>query len=314
MTLPSPPSERRLFGAIEAGGTKFVCAVASGPQHILERAVFPTRNPVQTLDQVCGFFREASARQGALAGLGIGSFGPVDIDPASAAYGHILDTPKPAWSGTDVLGILERELGVEAVIDTDVNCALLGEAHFGAGRSIANLVYITIGTGIGAGIMINRRVVYGASHPEIGHVLVPKHPNDKDFPGNCPFHGDACIEGLVSGPAIEARFGVQASELPVDHPAWELIADYIGSLCCNLLLTVAPDRIILGGGVMQQAHLHPLVRQALGRKLNGYIRPGKNLLPGQAFIVPPELGNRSGIEGALMLVEQRLLRTEAVKA
>lgn len=314
MTLPSPPSERRLFGAIEAGGTKFVCAVASGPRYILERAVFPTRNPNQTLDQVCGFFREASARHGALAGLGIGSFGPVDIDPASDRYGHILDTPKPAWTGTDVLGILKRELGIEAVIDTDVNCALLGEAHYGAGRSIANLIYVTIGTGIGAGIMVNRRIVYGASHPEIGHVLVPKHPIDNDFPGHCPFHGDMCIEGLVSGPAIEARFGVRANELPVDHPGWDVIADYIGSLCCNLLLTVAPDRIILGGGVMQQAHLYPRVREALSRKLNGYLQLGKNLLPGQAFITAPELGSHSGIEGALILVEQRLARAEAIKA
>lgn len=290
-----------VFGGIEAGGTKFVCAVGSGPERILERAVFETRAPQATLADVTAFFRSAGQRHGPLAGLGVGAFGPVDIDVRSPGYGHILDTPKPGWAGTDIVGTLASALGLPVAIDTDVNCSLMGEARWGAGAGYSNLVYVTIGTGIGAGIMINDRIVYGASHPEIGHVFVPKSDDDRDFAGNCHFHQDRCIEGLVSGPAIKARYGKSADELAQDHSAWVLVANYIAVLCGNLLLTVAPERIILGGGVMTQKHLYPMVSAALQRNIAGYVDFGRNREPGHDFIVSPGLGSDSGICGALAL-------------
>ena len=297
MTLVKSP----LFGGIEAGGTKFVCALAADPADILEHAVFPTKDPQSTLTDVTNFLRDAAARYGKLCGLGVGAFGPVDIHPESKRYGHILETAKPHWTGCDILGILQDQLNVKALIDTDVNCALLGESRYGAGRGLSNLVYMTIGTGIGAGIMIDGRIVYGSSHPEIGHMFIPKDIRDHGFSGNCRFHGDQCAEGLVSGPAIKKRFGVAASELAEDHPGWDLIADYISVVCCNILLTVAPDRIILGGGVMQQDHLYPRVREAVLRRLNGYVAVGSKLAKDQVFIDAPGLGDQSGIKGALAL-------------
>jgi fructokinase len=295
------PEAQKIYAGIEAGGTKFVCAVGSGPGDILEKQVFATRSPDETLKDVIGFFRLAQARHGDLSGLGIGTFGPVNIDPRSPGYGHILDTPKPGWAGTDLLGILGTALKIPVCIDTDVNCALMGEARWGAGKGFRNLVYVTIGTGIGAGVMVEDRILYGASHPEIGHVFVPKSADDQGFAGNCQFHRDPCIEGLVSGPAIKARYGLAADALSPDHPAWPLVANYIGVLCGNLLLTVAPNRIILGGGVMKQTHLYPLVRSALERNMAGYIDIANASDPATAFLCAPGLGDDSGICGALAL-------------
>ena len=308
----APGVEPEVFAGIEAGGTKFVCAVGCGPDRILERAVFETRAPQATLAEVTAFFRQARQRHGPLSGLGVGSFGPVDIDVRSPGYGHILDTPKLGWAGTDIVGTLAKALGIPVAIDTDVNCSLLGESRWGAGAGYSNLVYVTIGTGIGAGIMINDRIVYGASHPEIGHVFVPKSDDDRAFIGNCHFHQDRCIEGLVSGPAIKARYGRSADELAQDHPAWVLVANYIAVLCGNLLLTVAPDRIILGGGVMSQKHLYPMVRAALERNIAGYVDIGRNREPGHAFIVSPGLGADSCICGALALAASSSRQTAKV--
>lgn len=298
---PSGFEKPQIYAGIEAGGTKFVCAVGSGPDAILERQVFATRSPDETLTDVIGFFRRAEAQHGPLSGLGVGTFGPVNIDPRSSGYGHILDTPKPGWAGTDLVGILRAALRTPVCIDTDVNCALMGEARWGAGKGFRNLVYVTIGTGIGAGVMVDGHILYGASHPEIGHVFVPKSPDDHDFAGNCRFHQDRCIEGLVSGPAIKARYGIPADALGADHPAWALVANYVGVLCVNLLLTVAPDRIILGGGVMKQTHLYPLVHAALVRNMAGYIDIRDGTDPGTAFLCAPGLGDDSGICGALAL-------------
>ncbi|PZO04979.1 MAG: fructokinase [Alphaproteobacteria bacterium] len=301
---PFPQTSRakpKVYGGIEAGGTKFVCAVGSGPDSVLDRAVFETRAPEATLADVIAFFQGAAQQHGPLSGLGVGAFGPVNIDPRSPGYGHILDTPKPGWAGTDIVGMLERALGIAVAIDTDVNCALMGEARWGSGMGYSNLIYVTIGTGIGAGIMVNDRIVYGASHPEIGHVFVPKSADDVGFGGNCQFHQDRCIEGLVSGPAIKARYGKSADELSEDHAAWDLVANYIAVLCGNLLLTVAPDRIILGGGVMNQKHLYPMVTAALGKNIAGYVDIGRNRDPRHDFITSPGLGADSGICGALAL-------------
>lgn len=296
-----------LFGGIEAGGTKFVCALGTTPEDIRERAVFPTTDPEETLARVISFFNAATSRHGEMSGLGIGSFGPVEIDPASRRYGQILETPKPKWTGTDILNILQAELDVKALIDTDVNCALMSEARSGAGAGLLNLIYITVGTGIGAGIMIDGKVLYGTSHPEIGHMFIPKATKDHEFTGNCRFHADQCAEGLVAGPAISKRFGMPASDLAEGHPGWDLISDYIAVVCCNLLLTVAPDRIILGGGVMQQSQLYPRVREAVSRRLNGYVRLGPERGEGRDFIVAPGLGSESGIKGAIELA-QRITR------
>lgn len=303
-TTPDGLARPGLYAGIEAGGTKFVCAVGSGPDDIREREVFATRTPDETLNDVIDFFRRARAHHGRLLGLGVGTFGPVNIDPRSLGYGHILDTPKPGWAGTDLVGILRTALQMPVCIDTDVNCALMGEARWGAGKGFRNLVYVTIGTGIGAGVMVEDRVLYGASHPEVGHVFVPKSSDDQGFAGNCQFHQDRCIEGLVSGPAIKARYGLPADALPPDHPAWSLVANYIGVLCGNLLLTVAPNRIILGGGVMKQTHLYPMVSAALDRNMAGYIKIRGETDPETAFLSAPGLGDDSGICGALALAAQ----------
>ncbi|MFQ5564282.1 MAG: ROK family protein [Parvularculaceae bacterium] len=292
---------RPLFGGVEAGGTKFVCAVGAAPDDIIEHETFPTSAPEETLVDVCAFFRKQMKKYGPLRAIGVGAFGPVDINPLSQTFGRILSTPKAAWRNVDILNRLSDALNCPVAIDTDVNCALYGESRFGAGRDSDNLAYITIGTGVGAGLMINRTIVYGESHPEVGHIFCPKRPEDENFPGSCPFHGDRCFEGLTAGPAIMARWGMSASHLPPDHPGLRTIAHYISLLCLNILLSFSPARIILGGGVMKQSRLYPLVRAALCENLCGYCGARKGLGDFGEFIVPPELGDASGVAGALAI-------------
>ena len=288
-----------MLGAIEAGGTKFVCGIGSGPDDLIT-ASFPTSTPEITLSGVVDFFRAHKAQN--IQAIGIGSFGPVDLDPTSDAYGHITSTPKPGWQNFDLAGSIHRALGIPVKFDTDVNAALLGEARWGAARGLSEAVYVTIGTGVGAGIMTYGRVVHGMVHPEIGHLHLP-HDRERDpFPGTCPYHGD-CLEGLTCGPAMQARWGQPALTLPPDHPAWPLEAHYLALAAMNLTVTISPFRIIWGGGVMQQKQIFPTMRSEFARIMNGYIRRPQVLDHLDLFLQPPALGNRAGILGALVLAE-----------
>ncbi len=288
-------AKRPLLGGLEAGGTKFVCAVGTGPDDIRALERFPTTTPEETLGRVINFFRRQPEP---IAALGIGSFGPVDPDPSSPTYGYITTTPKPGWAHTDVAGTLRRALSVPVAFDTDVNAAALGEQRWGAGRGLHTFVYLTIGTGIGGGVIVNGHRHHGHQHPEIGHLFVPRLPGD-NRPGHCPFHGN-CLEGLASGPAIAVRWGRPAPELPADHPAWDEVAHYLAFGLANLILTLSPQRLILGGGVMHQTHLFPRIRRHVATCINGYVA-----LPDlDTFIVPPALGDRAGVLGALALAEE----------
>ena len=290
-----------IWGAIEAGGTKFVCAVGSGPDH-LQEVRFPTAAPQETLERALEFFREHHARE-KLAAVGIGCFGPVDPDPASPTFGAITNTPKPGWAHTDISGIIGNALGVPIGFDTDVNAAALGEYRWGAARGLDTFIYLTVGTGIGGGGMVGGRLLHGMLHPEMGHIPI-SHDRQRDpYEGFCPYHGD-CLEGLAAGPALEGRWGKSAEDLGVDHPAWELEAHYLGLGLAVFICTLSPRRIVLGGGVMQQPHLLALVRQELRQTLNGYVQTPEILEGIERYVVPPGLGARSGILGALALAQQ----------
>jgi fructokinase len=294
-----------LWGGIEAGGTKFVAAIGTGPDEILAEDRFPTTTPAETLARTIGFLREQVARFGQLAAIGVGSFGPVDPDPASSQYGFITTTPKPGWKHTDVVGPLRAAFNVPVGFDTDVNGAVLGEARWGAARGLANAVYFTIGTGIGGGAIVNGKLAHGLVHPEMGHMLLRRDPARDPYRGHCPYHGD-CWEGLAAGPALEERFGVKAETFGLDHPAWTLEAHYVAQALLNVICVLSPERIILGGGVMGQTHLFPLIRSEVQTLLNGYVQHDAILKGIDDYIVPPGLGTRSGILGAFALAEQAL--------
>jgi fructokinase len=289
-----------LFGGIEAGGTKFVCGFGTGP-HDLTTARFPTTSPDETLASVIGFLkREAGA---GLRAVGIGSFGPVDLDRNSATFGYITSTPKPGWANCNLAGAVEQALGVPTGFDTDVNAAVLGEAEWGAGRGLSDLLYLTVGTGIGGGAIVGGRVMHGLVHPEMGHIRVPHDCTRDPYPGVCPYHSD-CLEGLASGPAMKERWGTPAEQLPPGHAAWPLEAHYLALAVANLALTLSPQRIVLGGGVLRQAHLFAPIRDEFLRVLNGYVRHPALARRMDEYIVPPELGGRAGILGALVLARQ----------
>ena len=292
-----------LFGGVEAGGTKFVCVVGSGPDDIRGEARFPTTSPAKTLGEVLQFFREQQAKHGPLAAIGVGSFGPVDLHPGSARFGFITSTPKAGWANTDVAGPLRRELGVPVAFDTDVNAAALGEWRFGAARGLDTFVYLTVGTGIGGGGLVGGRLMHGLVHPEMGHVRLPHDTRVDPFPGSCPFHGD-CLEGLASGPARAARWGRPAETLPTEHAAWALEAHYLALALVGFVCTLSPQRLVVGGGVMEQPQLLPLVRRELKALLNGYIQAPEVLDDIDGYVVAPALGGRSGVVGALVLAEQ----------
>ncbi|MFT3791511.1 MAG: ROK family protein [Rudaea sp.] len=294
-------SPHSLYGAVEAGGTKFVCALGEPGGRLVAEASFATTTPDETLARVADFFVEARVRHGAVAAVGIGSFGPVHVRRGAPQYGRIARTPKPGWEGVDILGEISRGACAPAAIDTDVNVALLGEARHGAGAGCDDVVYVTVGTGIGAGLMANGRIVYGFAHPEVGHMHVPKLAEDAAFAGVCAFHGDRCIEGLASGPALRERWGTGAENLPPEHHGWTLQARYLAALCVNLLVTCAPRRIILGGGVMMQAHLFARVRMSLCELLNGYLDFAAYGIGLDELVVPARLGGRAGVVGALEL-------------
>ncbi len=286
-----------LFAAIEAGGTKMNCAVGTGPGDIRRRTRIATRHPDETLPEIAAFFAEAVAEFGPVGGLGLATFGPVDLDPASPTYGYVFAGTKPGWGDTDILGPLTNQLGCPAAIDTDVNGAALGEARWGAGQGFESIVYFTVGTGIGGGFVQGGRTRQGLTHPEMGHVLVRRHPDDS-YPGICRFHGD-CAEGLASGPAISNRLGAPLDELRDDHPFRAILADYLGQLCAQTVFMLSPQRIILGGGVMNAGGLHTPVTEAMRRYLAGFIPHPR--LNGDDYLVPPALGDDAGIAGAFAL-------------
>jgi len=291
----------QFFGAVELGGTKINVLIANAQIEIVNKMVFPTLTPAETISEIIEFFKTTIETQAIkLNGIGIGSFGPLDLNPESKTFGYITSTPKPGWQFVNIKGEIESGLGVKAVIDTDVNAAALGEYFFKPALTINNLVYITIGTGIGAGFIINKKLVHGLVHPEFGHIRIPHDLRIDPFPGICPFHRD-CFEGLASGPALTERWRMPSNEIPKEHVAWELEGEYIAYAVANLICTVSPEKIILGGGVMHRHYLYDIVRSKTANILNSYIR-SKYLEESIAdFIVPPRLKSDSGLIGALCL-------------
>jgi fructokinase len=283
--------------ALELGGTKTVAAVGTVEGVVHEEIRFPTTTPKETLTHAVTWWKQ---REVALGGgvLGVGSFGPIRVRREAPDYGVMLATPKTGWMGFPVVDFLsESLLGMEVRVETDVNAAALAEAKIGAAAGHADMAYITVGTGLGAGILTDGRLVHGAVHPELGHVRVPRHPGD-DFPGCCPYHGD-CLEGLASGPAIHQRWGSEAKDLAVDHPAWDMEAWYLAHGILTLCAVTCPDIVVLGGGVPQADGLHDRVTHWLLKLSNGYYEAAEK----QGFVVKPKLGQQAGIVGALMLAK-----------
>ena len=280
------------YGLIEAGGTKFVLGVAEADRTIIARERIPTTTPAETLGAAVEWF---AAQGGPYAAFGIASFGPLALDAASPDYGCVRPTPKPHWSGASLIAPFQQRFGVPVAIDTDVNGAALSEAMWGAGAGLGSVLYLTIGTGIGGGFCSDGQLLRGLSHPEMGHIRMPRHPEDLDFAGTCPFHGD-CLEGLACGPAVIARWGCSLSELPAGHPGKRIIAWYIGRALATFQTVMEPARIVLGGGVTATEGLLDLIR-AEALAANGGYTVGKI----DALIVPPGLGNNAGLLGALAL-------------
>lgn len=291
-----------LYGGIEAGGTKFVCAVGTGPDDIRADTRFDTTKPAETIGRAVEFFKE-QAKNKPLEAIGIASFGPVDPNPNSNTWGYITTTPKPGWANTEFATILQRELGVPVGFDTDVNGAALGEYRWGAAQGLDTFIYLTIGTGVGGGGMVNGKLMHGLVHPEMGHIYLPPHPADPTPAGFCPFHGH-CLEGMTNGPALKQRWGQPGPTLPPDHQAWDLEAHYLALGLVSFICTLSPQRIIMGGGVMDQAHLFPLIHRKVPELLNGYVQSPAILKNIDSYIVPPGLGGRAGVLGAIALAER----------
>lgn len=285
-----------MIAGIEAGGTKFVLAVGPSPTQIAAKDSIPTRTPEETLAEAAAWFE----RHGRIDALGIASFGPVQLDTSSSDWGKITNTPKLGWAGCDLAGYFANRLSVPVGFDTDVNGAALAESAFGVGVDRSSLAYLTVGTGIGGGLVIEGKAVHGSAHPEMGHIFPRRHSRDAEFAGICPVHGD-CLEGLASGPAVLARWGVELSELPHDHEGHEIIADYLGQLCHNLFAMTAVEAVAIGGGVLKTEGLLKRVRRAAQRLDAGYL-PGKS----RQVVVAPGLGDEAGIKGALFLAERAM--------
>ena len=275
-----------------------VLSIGNERNELTEQASIPTETPGETIPRMISWFRDRN-----ICALGIGTFGPVDLNPASPTYGWITKTPKPGWGVTPLLPEMQKALHIPVEIDTDVNAAALAEWQLGAAKGLSSCLYITVGTGIGAGLVIEGKPVHGLIHPEMGHMLLRPDPRDRTPVGFCPYHA-GCAEGLASGPAMEKRWGQKARNLPPEHEAWELEAGYLAQLCANAVFAVSPEKIILGGGVMQQKHLFPLIREKTKALLNGYICSEQILDHISSYITEPGLGTRSGAIGALLLARQ----------
>ena len=284
----------KLFGALEAGGTKMVCAIGDEQGNILERISIPTLAPENTMPAIIEFFKSKN-----ISALGIGCFGPVDLDKKSPTYGHITTTPKLAWKNYDIVGVCEKELGVPVGFDTDVNGSALGEATWGCTKDLDNSIYITVGTGIGVGVIIDRKPYHGMLHPEGGHIFLARHPQDPMERGVCPYH-ELCLEGLASGPSIQARWGKPGAELADRKEVWELEAYYLAQAICSYIMILSPERIIVGGGVAHQEQMMPLIRAEVLRQMGGYIT-AKGMQDLDNYIVLPSLNDDQGILGALKL-------------
>jgi fructokinase len=292
----------KLYGGIEAGGTKFVCLVAGSPHDIRAKTRIETTTPVETLGQVTAFFQRELIKN-PIEAIGIGSFGPLDLDPDSPTFGYITTTPKSNWSQIDLAGIIRRALRIPVRMDTDVNAAALAEGKWGAALGLTDFVYLTVGTGIGGGAVAGGKLVHGLIHPEMGHMLI-KHDLQKDaFAGCCPFHLD-CLEGLASGASIQKRWGKPAQELEPNHPAWSLEAGYLAEGIMNLICLLSPRRIILGGGVVKQPQVLPLVRIRVTGLLNGYFQSPQISDQIDEYIVSPGLGDLAGALGAIALAQE----------
>ncbi|XID93890.1 ROK family protein [Paenibacillaceae bacterium WGS1546] len=288
------------IGAIEAGGTKFVCGIGDEQGRIEERISFPTETPEKTMHRVITFFGEKR-----LEAIGIGTFGPINLNHRHPEYGHMTTTPKPGWSNYPFLSTLRERFDIPIALDTDVNAAAFGEASWGAAKGLDNCLYVTIGTGIGVGVFSGGKLVHGLVHPEGGHIRVRRHEDDS-FEGICPYHGD-CLEGLASGPALEKRWRMKGSKLEAGHKAWEIEAYYIAQALTSAILLLSPEKIILGGGVMQQRQLFPLIRAEVRKQLNGYVAVSALNDDIDTYIVPPDLGDNAGLAGALALGIRALL-------
>lgn len=283
-----------LIGAIEAGGTKFVLGVGNEKGEVLERLSIPTESPEITMPKVINYFKEKKIEV-----MGVGSFGPIDPNIDSLTYGYITTTPKAGWSNYDFIGELKKHFNVPMAFDTDVNGAALGELTWGGACGLHSALYITVGTGIGAGAVVEGNMIHGLLHPEMGHITIQRHKNDT-FEGNCPYHKD-CLEGLAAGPAIEKRWGKQGHELPIGHEGWEMEAFYLAQALVNFILIISPEKIIMGGGVMKQDHLFPLVRKEVQRLLNGYVDKREIIENIDNYIISPQLGDNAGLCGSIAL-------------
>ena len=286
------------LGTLEAGGTKMVLAVGTAEGKILEREEIPTTAPEEVVPRMIEWFSERG-----ISALGVGAFGPTGVNPHSEDFGYVLNTPKPGWRGYDFRGALMEGLGVPVGYDTDVNVACLGEVTFGAARGLDVVVYLTVGTGVGAGVMVDGHLLHGMLHPEAGHVLVTRRADDS-AESTCPFH-DCCLEGLAAGPAIERHWGVPARELADRPEVWDLESDYLAQALANYVMCYSPQRIILGGGVMKQEQLFPLVREKVEKNIAGYLST-RELADMDSYIVPASLGGDQGILGCIELARREL--------
>lgn len=293
----------KLYGALEAGGTKMVCAIGDENGNILERISIPTRTPAETMGPMIDFFRGRGIRA-----LGIGCFGPVDLNKKSPTYGYITSTPKLAWQNFPIVAEFEKALSVPVGFDTDVNAAALGEATWGCTKDVENSIYITVGTGVGVGVIIGGKPYHGMMHPEGGHILLGRHPDDPMVGSGCPFH-ENCLEGLAAGPSLEKRWGVKGAELTGRKEVWQLEAYYIGQALADYILILSPERIVLGGGVTHQEGLLALIRQETAKQLAGYIRTAatQNL---DSYIVGVSLNDNQGVMGAVKLAMDAEKETE----
>lgn len=290
------------FIGIEAGGTKFVCAVGNRRGEISERIRFPTETPELTLPKIIDYIHQQSLH-GKIDAIGIGSFGPLELDKKSSHYGCITATPKPGWRYFNIVAELKKRFDLPIGFDTDVNAAAMGEHYWGAAKQTDHFIYLTVGTGIGGGAMVNGKLLHGALHPEMGHILIPQDKLHDPFIGVCPYHHN-CLEGLACGPALMKRWGVQSAlDLPSEHEAWDLEAYYLAAACANYTLILSPNKIILGGGVMKQKNLFSKIHQLLPNILNNYI-PHENITNTDKikdYIIPAGLGDNAGIAGAIAL-------------
>ena len=282
------------IAAIEAGGTKFICGIGNEKGEIFEKISIPTTTPEETMKKVIEYFKEKEFEA-----MGIGSFGPIDPVKTSETYGYISKTPKPHWSDYNIVGEIKKHFNVPMEFDTDVNGAALGESLWGVGKGLNNVMYITVGTGIGAGAVVNGKMLQGLTHPEMGHIFIKRNKDDQ-YKGKCPFHSD-CLEGLASGPAIEERWGEKGYNLEDKNEVWELEAYYLAQAVVNYILILSPERIIMGGGVMKQKHMFPLIRKNVKEFLNGYVHKKEILENIDNYIVYPGLEENSGLIGSLAL-------------